>query len=305
MGFVLIVLNSCAENLFYNADNNSNLIPNFGSDSTLSIITWNVEWFPKNIHTINSMAEIIVELNVDIFGFQEITSTTDFIQLINKINELDTLNQWFGFRAEDGDYQELAYIINISSVNIINTPYSILNEYNHYFSYRVPYVVRVSFMNNEFIIINNHFKCCGDGNLYIDYWDEEYRRQQASILLQNYINANFSNDNVIVIGDMNDRLDDAEYDNVFQNFFQDNANFKFSDINIATGSINNYSWPGWNQNTYEAAHLDHIIISNELFDEFNNDGSNVQTICLDEYFYEYYQNISDHRPVILELVLNP
>ena len=83
----MIFLNSCAENLFHNDDNNSNLIPNFGSDSTLSIITWNVEWFPKNIYTINSMAEIIVELNVDIFGFQEITSSPDFNQLINIINQ--------------------------------------------------------------------------------------------------------------------------------------------------------------------------------------------------------------------------
>ena len=79
--------------------------------------------------------------------------------MIDKINNLDSLDKWIGFRARDGSYQELAYIINTSLVNIIDTPYSILNEYAHYFAYREPYVIKVLYMNNEFIIINNHYKC--------------------------------------------------------------------------------------------------------------------------------------------------
>ena len=144
-----------------------------GSDTTFEVITWNVQWFPKHIYTVNAMAEIIVNLNADVLGLQEITSTPAFNQLIDIMNDSDSLNQWIGFRAADGDYMELAYIINTSSVTVINTPYSILNEYAHYFAYRNPYVVKVSYMNNEFIIINNHYKCCGDGIIQNDYWDDE------------------------------------------------------------------------------------------------------------------------------------
>ncbi|SVD40514.1 uncharacterized protein METZ01_LOCUS393368, partial [marine metagenome] len=51
------------------------------------------------------------------------------------------------------------------------------------------------------------------------------------------------------------------------------------------------------------SHLDHILITNELFDELDN--SDIQTIKIDEYldggWNEYDQNISDHRPVALKL----
>ena len=270
-----------------------------GSENTLDIMTWNLEWFPKHDYTADYVDSLIRPSNLDIIALQEITSTPAFNQLIDIMNDSDSLNQWIGFRAANGDYMELAYIINTSSVTIINTPYSILNEYAHYFAYRNPYVVKVSYMNNEFIIINNHYKCCGDGNLEIDYWDEEYRRQQASILLKNYIDVNFSNSNVIVIGDMNDELNDAFEDNIFLSFIQDNTNYKFVDKDIALGPSSNWSYPSW------PSHLDHIFITNELFDVFERNGSSVETICLDEYFDEYFQYISDHRPVGLALVFDP
>ena len=302
-------MTGCADDLLETGGNgyneNPTLGPYFGSDTTFEVITWNVQWFPKHSYTVNAMAEIIVNLNADVLGLQEITSTQDFNQLIDKINDLDSLNQWIGFRAGYGDYQELAYIIDTSSVVILNNPYSILNENGYYFAERDPYVIKVSYLNNEFIIINNHFKCCGNGGLEIDDGDEEYRRQQASILLKNYIDATFPNDNVIIVGDMNDKLDDAFDDNVFLNFIQDSTNYQFTDIDIATGLSENYSWPGWNQDTYEAAHFDHILITNELFYELNNVGSYVQTISLDEYLDTYYQYISDHRPVGLRLVIDP
>ena len=45
------------------------LISSFGSDSTFSVVTWNVKYFPKQgVNTINLIAEIIVDLNVYSFG---------------------------------------------------------------------------------------------------------------------------------------------------------------------------------------------------------------------------------------------
>ena len=87
--------------------------------------------------------------------------------------------------------------------------------------------------------------------------------------------------------------------NVFQNFINDSTNYKFVDMDIAHSSSSNWSYPSW------PSHLDHILITNELFDEFENEGSSVQTIRLEEYFdngwTEYENYISDHRPVGLRL----
>jgi hypothetical protein len=101
------------------------------------------------------------------------------------------------------------------------------------------------------------------------------------------------------MGDLNDILTDAVANNVFQMIINDTENYLFADMDIAEGSSADWSYPWW------PSHLDHILITNELFDEFVNGGSAVQTIKIDEYmeggFDDYYENISDHRPVALKI----
>ena len=101
--FMHIFFTGCAKDLLDSNSGNYSSIPNFDSDSIMSVITWIVEWFPKHVNTVNLMAEIIIALNVDIIGFQEISKIADFNQLIHKINDLDSLNQWTGFRDGTGD----------------------------------------------------------------------------------------------------------------------------------------------------------------------------------------------------------
>jgi hypothetical protein len=70
-------------------------------------------------------------------------------------------------------------------------------------------------------------------------------------------------------------------------------------MEIADGSSADWSYPWW------PSHIDHILITNELFDELDNSSSVIQTIKIDEFmdggFDDYYDNISDHRPVALKL----
>ena len=102
---------------------------------------------------------------------------------------------------------------------------------------------------------------------------------------------------MLVLGDLNDDISEAPQNNVFQMILDDPDNYLFVDIEIANGSSSNWSYPTW------PSHLDHILITNELFDELDN--SDIQTIKIDEYldggWNEYDQNISDHRPVALKL----
>ena len=117
----------------------------------------------------------------------------------------------------------------------------------------------------------------------------------ASNLLKQYVDNYFPDNNVIILGDLNDQLIDNVSNNVFQMFLDDSENYFFTDMDIAEGSSNQWSYPTW------PSHLDHILITNELFD--NN--SYVEVIRIDDFmdggFSQYDQYISDHRPVALKL----
>ena len=62
-------------------------------------------------------------------------------------------------------------------------------------------VMDMSFMNENYLIINNHFKCCGDDVLDSNNDnDEEMRRFIASSLLKEYIDSYYPDSRVIVLG---------------------------------------------------------------------------------------------------------
>ena len=283
---LLMVIFSCAKNKVVDSSPSS---LSFGTDETLDIITWNIENFPKQDNiTINYLAELIDSLDVDIIVMQEIESETDFMNLIDKLDD------WEGYRANSASFNinlALLYSNNLEVVSI----YEIFED--DWWSFpRSPLVAQIEWNGQNVYIINNHFKAMGGT-------DNEDRRKSASEELEYYINNHLENYNVIVIGDLNDDLADEKNINVFQNFINDSTNYKFVDMEIAYGSYTNFSKPDY------PSHLDHILITNELFDEFKNPDSKVETIHIENYFdggwNEYENFVSDHRPVGLRLYFNP
>ena len=83
-------------------------------------------------------------------------------------------------------------------------------------------------------------------------------------LLKEYIDDNLPSNKVIVLGDLNDDIAESTQNNVFQNVLDNTENYYFADYNIANESSVNWSYPTW------PSHLDHILITNELFDELDN-----------------------------------
>ena len=92
----------------------------------------------------------------------------------------------------------LAYIYN-SEVIQINDLYEIYTTSQYWSAFpRSPMVMDLNYYDHRIIIINNHYKCCGDGIFNSgDSGDEETRRYQANLLLKAYIDENFSDENVI------------------------------------------------------------------------------------------------------------
>ena len=57
------------------AQNLGNL--SFGTDSTFEVVSWNIEWFPKNGQTTaNYVQTILTNLQADIYALQEIYRQT-------------------------------------------------------------------------------------------------------------------------------------------------------------------------------------------------------------------------------------
>ena len=104
---------------------------------------------------------------------------------------IDGLSSYDGY-LESIWFAGLAYIYKPDIIQI-NNIYEIYtsSEYWNYFP-RSPMVMDLNFMDERFIIINNHFKCCGDGILEINNNDDqETRRDFANDLLKEYIDTNF------------------------------------------------------------------------------------------------------------------
>ena len=264
----------------------------FGTDSTFEVVSWNIEWFPKNGQvTADSVKTILQSLAADVYALQEIDDTTLLKQVVSTI-------PGYACHFRFSHYGGLAYVYNTNTVQV-NKKYEIYTSQPYWNAFpRSPQVLELTFNNEEYVIIDNHLKCCGDGVLDLnDTSDEENRRLRAINLLKTYIDSIFSNDKVIVVGDWNDILTDPTPNNVFNSFLND-SDYLFVDFPIALGSSANFSFPTW------PSHLDHILISDELFSDFSKPNSELSCIRIDDYMsswstYDY--NISDHRPVGLKL----
>ena len=264
----------------------------FGTDSTFEVVSWNIEWFPKNGQvTADSVKTILQSLAADVYALQEIDDTTLLKQVVSTI-------PGYACHFKSSYYGGLAYVYNTNTVQV-NAKYEIYTSQPYWNAFpRSPQVLELTFNNEDYVIIDNHLKCCGDGVLDLnDTSDEENRRLRAINLLKTYIDSIFSNDKVIVVGDWNDILTDPTPNNVFNSFLND-SDYLFVDFPIALGSSANFSFPTW------PSHLDHILISDELFADFSKPNSELSCIRIDDYMsswstYDY--NISDHRPVGLKL----
>lgn len=264
----------------------------FGTDSTLEIVTWNIENFPKEGNaTIDYVAQIITALDIDVVAIQEVTGSNFLNQLIDK------LDGWEGFYAYN-KYAALCYVYKTDVLDDIDI-YEIYTS-NWLEFPRSPLVMEMDYEDKHYVIINNHLKCCGDGILDLgDDDDEEKRRFDACNLLDAYIEENHPGDRVVLLGDLNDVLTDSPENNVFKAFIDKPNRYLIADMDIAKGGSTNWSYPTW------PSHIDHIFISNEIVNDYLNYGSDIRTIKLDKYFNGgwsgYEDNVSDHRPVGLKI----
>ena len=270
----------------------------FGSAADFDLVTWNLKYFPANddlpAQSVAYVADAIRALDPDVVALQEIDDAATFNALLAE------LDGWSGYRANR--YLPLAYLWKPATVTVTVGPREIFTGEGYAFP-RPPLVLECTFAGRDLIVVNNHFKCCGD-NVIVDgdNDDDEYRRVMACEMLEEWIRTEHPDDAVILLGDLNDLLTDAVGANVFNVFLDAPDDYRFLDYAIATGSSANWSWK-------YSSHLDHVLVSNELFGFAAAAGSEIRTLHMDTYlahgWNEYETNLSDHLPVGLKLPLSP
>ncbi len=260
-----------------------------GTDSTVDVLAWNIEWFAKDgQNTIDEVAQIVTDLDGDLFGVEEIASVDDFNQLLSQLSGWDGILSPHTYN--DGSYQKVGLLYNTSEVTVHS--WQLLFENDGYAFPRPPMEFTITVMEGshsfDFKLIVVHLKAYGDE-------DSEQRRRAAIDSLKNYIDGQLAlggEQDFILLGDFNDHLEDPPEDNVFQVMLDDTAAYTFLTEPLAgvQGSYIGYNEPNL---------IDHICITNDALNEYGAAG-NTEVLYLDDQNSSYESTVSDHRPVLAQ-----
>ena len=265
------------------SNSSTSLLSDLNLDNGIEVVTWNIEFFPKQgQRTIDSVYNIITSLNADIYCLQEIHNINSFKNLAEDLIEYDYVI------SEDTDYLNLVVLYKKNNF-VVKSQASLFIDSMYEFASRPPLRLEMTYTGEnpiDFTLINMHLKCCNDGFT---------RRVQSSEILYEYLknSVQLGYVNHIIVGDWNDDISDSYSQNSFNIFLEDQDTFKFVTYENAHSSSNTYdSFPGFGNGSF----IDHIMISSDLFEEFEN--GDVQTLRLGDYISGYDEIISDHRPVV-------
>ena len=250
------------------------------------IASWNIENFPKAAGTLVAVREIIEDLDVDIFALQEITSESEFNELVDALPGYDGR---VGNLATDGYALWPALIFRSSMVSVVSESYLFRDD--PYLFPRAPYMLELRVTRDaqvfDFTIIILHLKALGGS-------EDVERRRGAIVKLENYIADQLATSGTdpdfVVIGDWNDLLDDSGQSNVFSPFADQANQYRFLTAQYA-GSDTEYSYIGGNFRSL----IDHVMVTTAIDTAFSN---HTDIIKVDQVFPSYLLEVSDHRPVI-------
>jgi len=251
------------------------------------ITTWNVEWLscltygPKDRELqIDNVVTMIKTMNSDLVALQEVGTSNLYTTMDTLVRRLGS--EWDGVMVPwnaNNCSQNQGIVYKKSKINTINA--SLIKDGGssyHWASGRFPALYEVNFVvaNRQFPIsfINIHAKAYADEVSYS-------RRREASIGLKNLLDSDaYNTKRIVIIGDFNDYLEGTICRTCggvspYKNFMDDTDNFKGITSNLNT--------------------VDHLIISNELFDNYINT-SIFREFSASQTIPNYYTTTSDHIP---------
>ena len=273
----VVGIQSCSEDEASEPTNPFSVCIDKADGGRLQVATMNLQEFPKNGKTTMRMVGALIEqMDVDVVALQEISNKNSIDELVKE------LKGWTGlFTPSPSGSMSLAYLYKNSEVELVANSAEAIFTTDYDFP-RPPFKIKIRHKptGEEVYLINLHLKAMSDS-------ESVNRRKESARKLKEYMDENMSNDKVVVLGDYNDRIS-ASGSQTFYVFVGDAANYRFADMHIATGSSTWYSYPSW------PSHLDHIMVTNELFAAVDTVMVYRPEVCVPE----YRSVVSDHRPVV-------
>ena len=257
-----------------------------GTEETFDIATWNVREFPRQgQRTIDTLAILIQDLQLDLIAMEEITDTLAFQDLVSQ------LDGWAGLYSPDNNPLGLlktGILYRTDQITVVSWEPIFWN--NWYEFPRPP--IRLTIEANlptgtfSFYLIVMHLKALSDQ-------ESQERRRQAVLLLKEYLDQlvpYLPDQDWLVVGDWNDELTDSEANNVFWPLLQDSTNYHFLTLPLAGN-------PYWASYPYYNSLIDHLMATTDALGEYGENGETI-TLRLDDEYGRYSTVISDHRPVM-------
>lgn len=265
------------------------LVEPVGSAATLDIATWNIENFPIEVGTVALAANLISSLDLDLVAVQEIGDRAAFEELIERLRaDAPYAGILSSHTYGSGEYQKVGFIYREDVVELSGG--ILLFEDKGYEFPRPPLQVIVTVKGSaeplSFVAITAHLKA-GLG-------DEDRRRRAESIeLLDQYLRDMVDgglDDEVVLLGDLNETVDDLDGAAVMQPFLGDPL------YDVRTEPL---AEAGTYTFVPSGVMLDHIVTTSALAAELS--GGQVVVPELDRELGGYVEAVSDHLPVVVTM----
>ncbi|WP_397546894.1 endonuclease/exonuclease/phosphatase family protein [Rhodothermus marinus] len=273
-------------------------IPSVGTSSTLEVATWNVAWFgdPDNGPSDEARQQanvraVIAQSAIDLWALQEVSDPAAFQALLDSLgNDYEGV---LGQTASSGVTQRLAFVYRRDVVQRRRVE-QILTEFAEAFAFRPPLLLEatVHLPDTTVVItfITLHMKAGGG-------LDDYERRREAAQRLKSRLDLLYGSRPVIVLGDWNDELHASiltGFPSPYENFRTDSDDYRF--LTEALDAADLPTWCGNSSTCRTGSTLDHILITDELFDAHEESSADRFTALLDA-IPGYVFSTSDHLPV--------
>ncbi|MGO4772252.1 choice-of-anchor J domain-containing protein [Flavobacterium sp. W22_SRS_FK3] len=306
-------------------------------EDTFDVVTYNLEFFGTDVKgtdnvefgptddalQIENVAKVMNKLNADVYVVQEVSDDPSLNILIQKLNingktfDKTISTSWsYSFNAPDPNFppQKLVVLYNTQTTTVKKTRVMFKKLYDEvragtttlpnypggngasfFSSGRLPYLVQIETniggVKKEINLIDLHARA----NSGSDMARYNMRKYDAE-LLKDSLDVHYPNSNLMILGDFNDDVKASVITpnpSSYEAFVNDTSNYNALTLGISQAGA--YSYLSSN------GFLDHIVISNELADEYIQNSIAVYDPRTD--IPGYTTTTSDHGPVMARFEL--
>ncbi|MCD0472153.1 T9SS-dependent choice-of-anchor J family protein [Flavobacterium sp. JAS] len=304
---------------------------------TFDVVTYNLEFFASDVKgsdgvefgptdddvQIENVAKVMNKLNADVYVVQEVSNDAALDELITKLNingktfEKTISPSWsYSFDAPSPTFppQKLVVLYNTQTATVKNTRVMFKDFYDKvrngsvtladypddqksfFASGRLPYMVQIETNVGGVKKLINLVDIHARANSGSDMSKYNMRKYDIKVLADS-LNTYYSKANLMILGDFNDDVKKSvvgtNNPSTYQVMVDDVTNFNALTLDISKAGAYSFLSSG--------GFLDHIIISNELTDQYIPNSTAVYDPRAD--ITNYTNTTSDHGPVIARFAL--